>query len=358
MMTCTHTGNSVGATVCAQCGTTLGKHCPRCQELLPSHAHFCLTCGLALSDSSIEAPSSFSGQLGSSGERRHTTILFSDLSGYTAMNETLDPEEVEGIMRRIKDQAVEIVERHGGIVNQFVGDEVLALFGIAEAHEDDPLRAVQSAIDLHVLARELSPDVERRIGQPLRMHTGIHTGLIVTNLRDTRNGRYGITGEAVITGVRLKTEAPPDEILISSETQKLIDPYYETEPLPAIKLKGQSRPSIPYRILKPSSIRSRFEASVIKGFSRYSGRHRELQRLEACLERALDGHGTLVTVIGEPGIGKSRLLDELSARLDHDQITMLRGKCQTFAQSTPYHPFLEALRHQLNLTEESKSDEL
>src|SRR5215467_7505671 len=358
MMTCTHAGNPLGAAVCAQCGTALGKPCPRCHERLPHHAHFCLACGLALSEFPIEVSPALSMPSESSGERRSATILFSDVSGYTAMNEKLDPEEVEGIMRRIKQRAVEIVERNGGIVNQFVGDEVLALHGIAEAHEDDPLRAVQSAMELHALARELSPEVERRIGQPLRMHTGIHTGLIVTNSRDTRDGRYGITGEAVITGVRLKTEARPDEILVSSETQKLIDPYYETEPLPAIKLKGQSRPSIPYRILKPSSIRSRFEASVIKGFSRYSGRLRELQRLEECLERALDGHGTLVTVIGEPGIGKSRLLHEFSARLDHDQITMLRGKCQTFAQSTPYHPFLEALRHQLNLTEESKSDEL
>jgi tetratricopeptide (TPR) repeat protein/class 3 adenylate cyclase len=294
----------------------------------------------------------------SSGERRCATILFSDVSGYTAMNEKLDPEEVEGIMRRIKQRAVEIVERNGGIVNQFVGDEVLALYGIAEAHEDDPLRAVQSAMELHALVRELSPEVERRIGQPLRMHTGIHTGLIVTNFRDSRDGRYGITGEAVITGVRLKTEAEPDEILVSSDTQKLIDPYYKTESLSAIKLKGQSRTSIPYRVLKPSSIRSRFEASVIKGFSRYSGRQYELQRLEESLERALDGQGTLVTVIGEPGIGKSRLLHEFSARLGCDQITIIRGKCQTFAQSTPYHPFLDALRHQLNLTEEIKSGEL
>ena len=337
---------------------TLVKHCPRCQELLPSHAHFCLACGLALSDSSIEAPSSFSGQLESTGERRPATILFSDLSGYTAMNETLDPEEVERIMRRIKERAVEIVERHGGIVNQFVGDEVLALFGIAEAHEDDPLRAVQSAIDLHVLARELSPDVERRIGQPLRMHTGIHTGLIVTNLRDTRDGRYGITGEAVITGVRLKTEAAPDEILVSSETQKLIDPYYETEALPAIKLKGQSRTSVPYRVLKPSAIRSRFEALVTKGFGRYSGRQHELQVLDECLERTIHGEGALVTVIGDPGIGKSRLLHEFTARSGHVQIAIVRGKCQTFAQSTPYHPFLDALRHQLNLTDDTEPDVL
>jgi len=274
------------------------------------------------------------------------------------MNERLDPEEVEGIMRRIKERAVEIVERHGGIVNQFVGDEVLALYGIAEAHEDDPLRAVQSAIELHALARELSPEVERRIEQRLRMHTGIHTGLIVTNLRDTRDGRYGITGETVITGVRLKTEAKPDEILVSSDTQKLIAPYYETEALPAIKLKGQSRPSLSYRVLRQSSIRSRFEASGMRGFSRYSGRHQELKQLEDCLVRTAHGKGTLVTVIGDPGIGKSRLLHEFTTSMDDTQTAILQGKCQIFAQSTPYHPFLDALRHELNLIEDAQPDEL
>lgn len=358
MVNCTHLGNPLGALACAQCGTVLGKRCPHCQELLPHHAHFCLACGLELPATDLEPPSPLSTQTGTFGERRSGTILFSDLTGYTAMNEHLDPEEVEGVMRRIKEGAVTIVERHGGIVNQFVGDEVLALYGIAEAHEDDPLRAVRSAIELHALVREMSPQVERRIARQLRMHTGIHTGLIVTNLKDTRDGRYGITGETVITGVRLKTEAKPDEILVSSETQKLIAPYYETEALPAITLKGHTKASTPYRVLRQSSIQSRFEASGVKGFSRYSGRQEELNRLEKCLERTLSGEGALVTIMGDPGIGKSRLLHEFTTGLDQTKITILRGKCQPYAQSTPYHPFLDALRQELNVGDDAGGDAL
>jgi len=358
MVICTHGGNPPGALVCAQCGTLLGKRCPRCQELLPQHAHFCLACGLGLPASEVEPAPSGSTPAGTFGERRSATILFSDLTGYTAMNEHLDPEEVEGVMRRIKESAVNIVERHGGIVNQFVGDEVLALFGIAEAHEDDPLRAVRSAIELHALVREMSPQVERRIARELRMHTGIHTGLIVTNLKDTRDGRYGITGETVITGVRLKTEAKPDEILVSSETQKLIAPFYETEALPVITPKGHTKATAPYRVLKHTSIKSRFEASVAKGFSRYSGRRTELSRLEECLERTIGGEGALVTVVGDPGIGKSRLLHEFTTGLDQTKVAILRGKCQTFAQSTPYHPFLDALRQELKLTDDTEADAL
>jgi predicted ATPase/class 3 adenylate cyclase len=316
-----------------------------------------LACGHELRASEVNSRSRLSTEAEGFGERRSATILFSDLTGYTAMNEHLDPEEVEGVMRRIKERAVEIVERNGGIVNQFVGDEVLALYGVAEAHEDDPLRAVRSAIELHALVRGMSPEVERRIARPLRMHTGIHTGLIVTTLKDVRDGRYGITGEAVITGVRLKAEAKPDEILVSGETQKLIAPFYETEPLPAITPKGHTKAAVPYRVLKQTSIGSRFDASIVKGFSRYSGRREELDRLEECLERTIAGEGALVTVIGDPGIGKTRLLHEFTSASDRP-LTILRGKCQTFAQSTPYHPFLDALRHELHLTDDAERDDL
>jgi NAD(P)-dependent dehydrogenase (short-subunit alcohol dehydrogenase family) len=111
------------------------------------------------------------------GERRQATVLFSDLSGYTAMNEALDPEDVERVMSRIKSDAVVIVERHGGLVNQFIGDEVVALFGIASAHEDDPVRAVRTALELHEMVRTITPEIEQRLGQRIRLHTGINTGL-------------------------------------------------------------------------------------------------------------------------------------------------------------------------------------
>ena len=165
-------------------------------------------------------------------------MLFSDLSGYTAMNERLDPEEVEGIMSRIKAEAVKIVEGHGGIVNQFVGDEGLALFGIPTAHEDDPRRAVRAALALHEAARSISPETEEKIGRPLRMHTGIDTGLIVTSLRDDRDGRVGITGDTVNAGARLKALAVDDQILVSPETQRLIAPYFDTEALAPVDRKS------------------------------------------------------------------------------------------------------------------------
>jgi class 3 adenylate cyclase len=227
----------------------------------------------------------------SEGERRQATVVFSDLSGYTSMNEKLDPEEVQEIMSRIKKEAVHIFERHEGIVNQFVGDEVLALFGIPTANEDDPVRAVRATKELHRIVRQISLEVEDLIDTQLRMHSGISSGLVVTHLRDIRDGSYGITGDTVNIGARLATRAEADEILVSPETFKLIRPYFETEALEEITVKGKTQPLIPYRVIKASTVQTRFEAAEQRGFTSFTGREQELTTLYSCLDKAMSGNG-------------------------------------------------------------------
>ena len=192
--------------------------CPKCRHDNPDGQKFCGECANPLAV--VTAESTPIRPL--VGERRQATIVFSDLSGYTAMNERLDPEEVQALMSRIKLEAVRIVESHGGIVNQFVGDEVVALFGIPTAHEDDPIQAVGAARDLHDMVRAISPEVEKQIEAPLRLHSGIATGLIVTDNTDRRDGTYGITGDTVNTGARLASHAKSDAILCSEESQRRI----------------------------------------------------------------------------------------------------------------------------------------
>ncbi|MEE8395408.1 MAG: adenylate/guanylate cyclase domain-containing protein, partial [bacterium] len=251
------------------------------------------------------------------------------------MNEKLDPEEVESIMSRIKAEAVKIVESHGGIVNQFVGDEVLALFGIPTTHEDDPRRAVTAALELHRLARDLGAEVEPRIGAPLRMHTGINTGLVVTHLRDDREGRYGITGDSVNTAARLVSRADPDEILLSPDTRRLVAPFFDLEELAPVAVKGKARPMVSYRVVGASGIATRFEAAEERGFTPHTGREAELATLHGALERASGGHGQFVTVSGEAGLGKSRLLHEFRHSLDREACTIIQGRCQSFGGATP-----------------------
>jgi len=218
--------NPPGKKFCGKCGTALNLICPSCQSENPADNQFCGECGhdlsLAAQASQPTAPSSTAPE----GERRQATVLFSDLSGYTAMNERLDPEEVQRLLLRIKETATRIIEHHGGIVSQFVGDEVLALFGIPRAHEDDPVQAVRAAVSLHRFVQGLSPEIERKIGQPIRFHTGISTGLIVTSTKDTRDGLIGVTGDTVNIGARLKGEAAADAILLSPITKHLVDEFF------------------------------------------------------------------------------------------------------------------------------------
>lgn len=292
------------------------------------------------------------------GERRQATILFSDLSGYTAMNELLDPEEVEKIMNRIKEAAIWIIEGLEGTVNQFIGDEVVALFGIPHAHEGDPSRAVLAAMELHAMVDQLSEEVKPMIGRSLSMHSGINTGLIVTAVRDDRDGKFGLTGDTVNTGARILAQAKENEILVSPDTQRLISPYFETESMEPVRMKGKAEPMVPHRIVGKSAAQSRIEAAEQRGFTQYVGREAELAQLNACLEKSCRGQGQFVTVFGEAGLGKSRLLYEFRHHLDRCQVAVVQGRCQSYGASTPYLPFLDALRKGGKLGDDDSPREL
>ena len=358
--------NPTGAKFCNECGSKLELACPQCGQVNPPGSKFCNECGCNLAQpfrssepsrplQDLEKPSALPL---SEGERRQATIVFSDLSGYTSMNERLDPEEVETIMSRIKKAAVGIVERHEGIVNQFVGDEVLALFGIPAAHEDDPVRAVMAALEIHELVRRISPEVETRIGTRLRMHTGISSGLVVTHIRDIRDGSYGITGDTVNTGARLATRAETDEILVGPETHSLIAPYFTTHALESVAVRGKTKPLTPYRVIGKSTVQTRFEAAKIRGFTAFTGRDQELTTLYACLEKTLAGKGQFITVVGEAGLGKSRLAHEFRHALNRAEIEVVQGRCQSYVRSIPYFPHINALRRGFNFRDEDTLVEL
>jgi class 3 adenylate cyclase/thioredoxin-like negative regulator of GroEL len=283
------------------------------------------------------------------GERRRATVLFSDLSGYTAMSEALDPEEVESVMVGIKADATRIVERHGGIVNQFVGDEVVAVFGIPVTHDDDPVRAVRAAVELHDAVRARCPKLEERLGRRVRLHTGVNTGLVVAHPAEDPSGRFVLTGDAVNTGARLRGVAEADEILLGPETERLTREFFRTEAGAPVELKGKSAPVAPARVVGATDVASRFEAAEERGLTRYEGRAAELASLRACLERALGGQGQLVTVSGEPGLGKSRLLFEFRRSLGLDRVRVLQGRCQSFGSDVSYLPFVEVLEAALQL---------
>ncbi len=230
--------------------------------------------------------------------------MFSDLCGYTALNEALDPEEVETIMARIKADATETIERRGGTVNQFVGDEVMALFGVPLAHRDDARRAVSAALALHGAVEGYVRTLTPAICRSLAMHTGINTGLVVARRSDARAGDYMLTGDAVNTAARLRGLAGPGQVLVSASTWRLVSDHFDADLTPASDVKGKEQPLGAWRVRAPRQATRRHETALV-------GRDEELRDFralaEACAERK---RSRVVVVRGDPGVGKSRLVAE------------------------------------------------
>lgn len=241
------------------------------------------------------------------GERRNATILFSDLSGYTAMSERLDPEEVEQVMREIKSVAAQVVEAHGGLVNQFIGDEVVALFGIPVAHGNDPLRAVTAAHELHRQVAMIDAAWRSRTNTELTMHSSVNTGLIVVLARDERDGRFSLTGDTVNTGARLMALAGRGELVVGAETHRQVADHFVCEALAPVAVRGKAQPLVAYRVGPARADRPLPQRALV-------GRDHEIAVLRGVLRQVIDGgRGATVHVRGDAGLGKSRLCREIQA---------------------------------------------
>jgi class 3 adenylate cyclase len=283
------------------------------------------------------------------GERRVATVVFSDLAGYTAMNEALDPEDVMSVLARVRDMTERVAADYGGIVNQIVGDEALLVFGMPLAHDDDALRAVRAALALHEQVDQLGAELRAQLGVELRMHTGIHTGLVLFTQGNSRVGTYGLTGDTVITAARLRAEAQPGDVLIGPSTQQVIAPFFETEASEPLQLKGKAQPLCAHRVVGRSALHTRFDVSRARGLHEHVGRKREIDRLSARLVRAREGELQAVAVVADPGMGKSRLLHELRLEAAGRGYEVLCGRCEPFGSVPPYQPFLDALRVQFGI---------
>jgi class 3 adenylate cyclase len=231
---------------CKECGAKLILVCPNCHfENLPGDK-FCGECGHQLEES--VAPKI---KLSIEGERKHITVLFSDLSGYTAMAEKLDPEEVKEITGRLFSALGQVIERYGGFVEKYVGDAVMALFGVPDAHEDDPVRAVRAAREMHRLVAEMDPKIGIPVGTALSMHSGINTGLVVTGRVDAEKGIHGTAGDTVNVASRLCSLAKAGEIFIGPETHGYAEGYFDCQALAPVELKGKAEGVCVFKVLSP-----------------------------------------------------------------------------------------------------------
>ena len=347
---CQHENPKV-ARFCNSCGHQLEIACSECGKVNPTGSSFCNSCGKDLDQVPQDKKTSVT-----EGERKYVTALFSDLSGYTTMSEMLDPEEVKEIISLIFGEIAQVITKYEGFIEKFVGDAVMAIFGVPKVHEDDPLRAIRAAKEIHNRVKRISPEIKKKIGQSISMHTGINTGLVVTGEVDVNKGTHGVVGDTLNLASRLADVAKPDEILVSRETHGLISPYFETRPVGAVTIKGKAEQLIPYLVVRELAANTSFDVTTQKGLTVFTGRQQELTVLHSCLEKAAAGEGQFITVVGEAGVGKSRLFYEFRNSIERNMIRVWEGHCQSFWSNTNYFPFIKVLRREHQLDEEKKPE--
>jgi class 3 adenylate cyclase len=324
--------NPLGFKFCGECGTPIAKDS---QELKPHKKH------------KDEA------------ERRQLTVMFCDLVGSTSLSEQLDPEDLRDIVRSYQDACAEVIDQYHGYIGQYLGDGLLVYFGYPVAHEDDAQRAVRAGLEIVRAMHEL-PLPNTQLQQTLQVRVGIHTGLVVAGEMGggKRRDPMAIVGETPNIAARLQGLAEPNTVVISAATYRLVEGLFEYESLGKQPLKGISTPIDVYQVLGASGVHSRFEVAIAKGLTPLIGREHEVDILLESWEQAKKRKGQMVLISGEPGIGKSRLVQELNERLAEEPHTKIESRCSPFYQNTALYPIIEYLKRFLFKDDDTSEEKL
>ena len=346
--------NPKDAKFCQNCGQLLEVKCPSCDTLNVISAKFCKNCGINLavptSPSQILSQQNLTQTTASmQGERRLVTVMFADISGFTAMAESMDSEVVRDMMNACFERLVPIVQKYGGTVDKFIGDEIMALFGAPVAHDNDAEHALRAALEMTGALIQFNRDR----GSNLGLHFGINTGRIVAGgIGPQAQQEYSVMGDAVNLAARLEDASERDEIFVGPDTYQLTASLFDFETLNPIKVKGKSEPVSIYRLIQKKTIRTRFAAATERGLTTFVGRKQELNNLKDCFERVKKQQGQMVFIFGEAGMGKSRLLLEFQNSIESETITWLEGQCISFhRQNAPYLPMIDIVKDAFGVEE-------
>ena len=345
--------NNQEAKFCKKCGTELKLTCLSCGHFHERDSLFCEQCGRMLKE---VAPSE-SKLKKADGERKHITVLFSDISGYTALCEKLDPEETKEIISQVFAEISRIITKYEGFIEKFVGDGVMALFGVPKGHEDDPIRAIKSAQEIHEKVETLSPEFEKKIGQTISMHSGINTGLVVAGELDMEKGTHGVAGDTINIASRISCLATANAILVGHDTYRQAEGYFNFEPLGPAMVKGKAEPIKIYRLLAPKE-----RPTTIHRLSgrraEMIGRKVEIALLREAVENLKQGKGKIFSICGDAGTGKSRLVDEFKTILDLKEIQWVEGHAYAYSKNIPYFPLIDLLNRIFRIEEDDPQERL
>ncbi len=362
------------------CGTKLSRNCANCSTTLPASSRFCMSCGQPVSGSTstdearltrlaAATPAPLAEKMRApplEGQRKIVTVLFADVAGSTALAEQMDPEDWTAIMNHAFERLSPVIYRYEGTIARLMGDALLAFFGAPVAHEDDPVRAIRASLDLLAAAREYAADVRRERGIEFAVRVGLNTGLVVVGeVGSDLKYEYTAMGDAVNLAARMQTAADPSTVLVADNTHRLAGPFFEFEDRGKISVKGKAEPVQVYRVV--GERKGVVQARGIEGLrSPLVGREVEFAAISACVRRLQGGQGGIVAVLGEAGLGKSRLVAELrqslasrspiSKRANEDErleiVNWLEGRTLSFGQTISYWPFQEILRQWAGILED------
>lgn len=322
-------------------------NCSGCGSAVLPDDKFCGECGLELEIR--KKPTAKREKI--ANERKYITVLFADISGYTTFAERLDPEEVKDLVSHIIGGIAQVVIKYEGHIEKFAGDQVMALFGAPRAHEDDPVRAVKTACEIHQVVQGMSQKVQETIGQPLAVHIGINTGLAVTGKFEYAKAAHHVAGDAVNVASRLCTLAIPGETLVGQTTYKQAEGFFAFDPLEPVEVKGKTRPVQAYRLLSPREFHGR-ACRISCRRSLLIGRQREMALMEQAMARLREGGKySVVAICGEAGTGKSRLIEEFQATLDLKKIRWMEGHAYAYTQNISYAPLINLIKRDLAIEE-------
>ncbi len=363
---CSHE-NRPQAKFCAGCGAALPRSCASCSAELSAGARFCDSCGTPVESvpaaaAAVRSPGAYTpkhlaekiltNRSALEGERKQVTVLFADVAGFTALSTRLDPEDLHAVMDGCFRHVMEAVHRYEGTVNQFTGDGVMALFGAPIAHEDHAARAAAAALAIQKMMAAYAADLRRGRGLEFGLRIGLNTGpVVVGKIGDDLRMDYTAQGETVNLAARLQQVGDPGAVLVSEATARLIRRAFVTEDRGEVALKGIDHAVRVYAVTGERRRQSRFDALLERGLTPLVGRERELGFLEDCLARAREGRGQAVSLVGEAGVGKSRLAYELARRAESSGVAVRKAECLPHGEAAPFRAVVEILHAILHLDE-------
>jgi len=360
--------NREGRRFCGECGLSFGSTCQSCAFRNEGSEKFCGGCGRSLTPFAATAEPKFhsphvytpkhlaekilTSRSALEGERKQVTVLFADLKGSMELLADRDPEEARKLLDPILERMMEAVHRYEGTVNQVMGDGIMALFGAPVAHEDHAVRACYAALRMQELVKGYAEQAFRTLGVAVRIRVGLNSGeVVVRSIRSDLRMDYTAVGQTTHLAARMEQLAPPGAIWITAETLHLAENFVQVEPLGPVPIHGLDAPVVVYEVVAAGQVRTRFQAAALRGLSRFVGRSAEMEQLRVALEGVRQGHGQVVAIVGEPGVGKSRLFHELTHSSRVAGCRTLQASSMSYGRATSYLPVIDLLKAYLRIDE-------